>query len=124
MKLTELEPNFLRREIRPCHVGAPDCHTLSEHTEHEYYLPATFAVADGIEFLCPKCSDGKGPIGVHMVICWRPRVPAGVAPGPGRWEFTGTGLDDLSLVAGSSSIQLEGGCAAHFFVTNGAIRMT
>ncbi len=33
----------------------------------------------------------------------------------------GTGIADLTLVAGSSSVALQGGCKAHFFVRDGAI---
>ena len=82
--------------------------------------------ADGVMFLCPKCIvDKDGPIGTHSVICWRPRAITGdFSPGPGRWELVGTGLDDLSLVAGSSSVQLMGGCNAHFFVRSGEVVMT
>jgi hypothetical protein len=80
--------------------------------------------ADALMFLCPKCfAENGGPRGTHRVICNRPRVPLreGIYVGPGRWEFQGTGIDDLSLVAGSSSVLLLGGCNAHFFVRNGAI---
>lgn len=81
--------------------------------------------ADGVEFLCPKCFEANsGRVGTHAVVCWRPRVPPDIAPKPGRWEFQGTSLDDLTLVAGSSSVLLPGdggGCGAHFFVRNGAI---
>jgi hypothetical protein len=48
-------------------------------------------------------------------------VPADADPGPGRWEFQGTGLGALTLVAGSSSIQLLGGCNWHGFVRNGEV---
>ena len=122
MRLRDLEAEFYRREIRPCHIGAPDCNVVSEHTEHEYYVPASFTDADGVMFLCPKCwLANAGPVGTHGIICWRPRVPAGVRPGPGRWEFQGTSLDDLTLVAGSSSVRLDGGCNAHFHVRGGSI---
>ena len=123
MKLLDLDPHFIRRELRPCHVGAPGCLTVSEHNEHEWHIPCEMAEADGVIFLCPKCFvDNKGPEGTHSVICWRPRVPVGVPPAPGRWEFEGTGLTDLTLRASSSSILLTGGgCAAHFFITNGSI---
>jgi hypothetical protein len=78
--------------------------------------------ADGIWFLCPKCFQANGGrVGTHQVACWRPRVPQTISPTPGRWEFQGTSLKDLSLVAGSSSILLTSGCQAHFFVTNGEI---
>lgn len=90
-----------------------------------YYVNegTTIENADGICFLCPVCFEkNKGPIGTHAIICWRPRVPAEMSPSPGRWEFQGTSIDDLTLVAGSSSIKLESGCQAHFFVTKGEIK--
>jgi hypothetical protein len=78
--------------------------------------------AKGIRFLCPKCfAANGGPKGTHQVICWSPDVDCSWSPGPGRWSLHGSGYDDLSLVAGSSSVQLNGGCNAHFFVTGGAI---
>lgn len=80
--------------------------------------------ADGVLFLCPKCfAANGGPIGTHSVVCWRPHVPQTESPIPGRWQFEGSGLDDLTLVAGSSSVQLVGGCNAHFYVRGGAIQM-
>lgn len=80
----------------------------------------TIKRADGIVFLCPVCFvKNGGSRGTHSVICWRPRVPADVQPGPGRWEFVGSSLDDLTLVAGSSSIQLTGGCNWHGYVRDG-----
>jgi hypothetical protein len=82
------------------------------------------AQADGVWFLCPKCfsANGNSDVGTHWVICWSPKVPQTRNPVPGRWELRGTGLDDLSLVAGSSSILLTGeGCGAHFWITKGEI---
>ena len=98
----------------------------SIEASHEIYrVVDRIEDADGVEFLCPKCFKiNGGRVGTHAVICWRPRVPADVDPKPGRWEFLGTNLDDLTLVAGSSSILLpagEDGCGAHFFVRSGAI---
>lgn len=77
--------------------------------------------ADGVMFLCPKCfAANGGSVGTHRVICNRPRVPQSPKRvGPGRWEFVGTSMDDLSLVAGSSSVKLLGGCEWHGFVKNG-----
>jgi hypothetical protein len=126
MNLADLEAFFIRREKRPCLPGArePDCFTVSEHTEHEYHVPVeALAQADGVQFLCPVCfAANKGTIGTHSIICWRPRVPPDVCPKPGRWEFVGTGLHDLTLVAGSSSIFLQTAkCGAHFFIRNGLI---
>lgn len=89
--------------------------------DKSYRRDAKFEEADGICFLCPKCfvENGKSDIGVHSVICWKPHVPQTTFPVPGRWNFQGTGIADLTLVAGSSSIALQGGCAWHGFIRNG-----
>lgn len=104
MKLVELEPRFIRHiDGGSINVGA-----ISE--------------ADGIIFLCPKCfRKNGGKVGTHSIICWNPSVPIDVKPGPGRWNLEGTGYDDLSLVAGSSSIAISGGCTWHGFVTSGEV---
>lgn len=75
---------------------------------------STIGEANGVLFDCPKC-------GRHSVLCWsRSRgVPDGIEPGPGRWEMTGSGLDDLTL---SPSIDLSrngSGCGWHGWVKNG-----
>ena len=84
----------------------------------------TIPEADGVLLLCPGCFiKNKGPIGTHSIICWRPHVPKTVPPVPGRWEFYGTGIPDLTLKAGSSSIFCQPpGCGAHFFIENGWVR--
>jgi hypothetical protein len=106
-----LEPQFLRR-LNDTHWKEVD----------------TLKMADGIQFLCPKClrENNMSSIGVHSVVCWEPQVPPTMKPGPGRWEMTGKGYNDLTLTAGSSSIFLnsEGACQAHFFITNGEITFT
>jgi hypothetical protein len=113
LRLRELEAEFLYytgEEKRDMHIGDPPDVTLEQ--------------ADALMFLCPVCyAANGGPPGTHRVICNRPRVPLvdGKYVGPGRWEFLGTGIDDLTLVAGSSSILLQGGCGAHFFIRNGGI---
>ncbi len=77
----------------------------------------TFDDAQGVFFLCPKCyAANGGSVGTHAVICWSPKAPATIPPGPARWTMTGTGLDDLSL---SPSVQLTSGCMWHGFVTDG-----
>lgn len=76
--------------------------------------------ADGLILLCPKCFEAKsGKVGTHSIICWQPHVPQTMHPKPGRWAFEGSSLDDLTLVAGSSSILLTSGCGAHFWIRNG-----
>lgn len=110
MKLTDLDPKFLRREPR----DGREVHAFEED----------IAKADGVMFLCPLCFGANGgPAGTHSVICWSPKVPADVDPKPGRWNLVGSGLEDLTLVAGSSSVALRGGCNAHFFVRGGEIVM-
>lgn len=110
MRLTDLEPKFLKRE-------APNrwaCENVG------------MAESDGIMFLCPLCIvTHGGKVGCHSVICWRPRVPQDTRPTPGRWDYSpnSTGLHDLTLVAGSSSVLLQGGCQAHFFIIGGGIQM-
>ncbi len=105
MKLIELEPHFIKI------INSNSWTTDSSPQD-----------ADGIQFLCPKCfSDNKGPMGTHMIICWKPHVPQTFYPVPGRWNIVGNSYDNLSLVAGSSSVLLTGGCKAHFFVRNGEI---
>ena len=107
MKLTELEPQFLKW-IDDTHFS--DVDKIDE--------------ADGIFFCCPLCMKNANMHrpGVHGVICWEPNVPQTTSPTPGRWNMSGTGYGDLTLTAGSSSILLTGeGCKAHFFITNGEI---
>src|SRR5882762_3612372 len=108
MKLSELEPQFLKFD--PEH---PDTFGFVDQIDE----------ADGISFLCPVCFvANSGSVGTHSIMCWQPRVPQTVYPVPGRWNFSGTGYGDLTLTAGSSSIKLDGpGCGAHFSIKNGEI---
>jgi hypothetical protein len=108
VKLTDLEPEFLKRT-----------------SDNSSMRVDSILDADGVFFLCPVCFKANGGnIGTHACICWRPRVPLNIDPKPGRWEFEGTRLNDLTLVAGSSSILLTSGCKAHFFIRNGEIVFT
>jgi hypothetical protein len=81
-------------------------------TPEGWQLVDTIGEADGVIFLCPKCFEDSpvGAEGTHSVICWSPKIGQEHAPRPGRWNLVGTSLDDLELVAGSSSIQIQGGC--------------
>lgn len=82
----------------------------------------SLAQAQGIIFVCPLCLAANGGVraGVHSVICWFTGVPASVEPGPGRWNPSGTGIDDLTFVPpGAVSVQLIGGCNWHGFVIRG-----
>ena len=107
MRLIDLQPQFLRND--------PD----DLYTHH--YVQSKDE-ANGIEFLCPVCFEKNGgAIGTHAVICWDPTVAQDVHPVPGRWEMRGTGFEDLTLFASPTSVQLVGGCNAHFLVQNGQI---
>lgn len=71
---------------------------------------STLEEADGL--LLYSCPCGAG----HALLCWRRgRVPADAEPGPGRWDFSGSDLHDLTL---SPSVNL--GCW-HGFVRNGEV---
>jgi hypothetical protein len=108
MRLAELEPWLL---------------VVSEDGTR-YTRTENVAEADGIRFICPGCFSKDGnPIGKHSVICWRPRIPQTIHPTGGRWELEGTSIEDLSLIAGSSSVQLPPPCDAHFWIRNGEVVM-
>jgi hypothetical protein len=125
MKLVELDASFIRREVRQNEPKLVDDGQggTKEVLGDDHFIVDTLAESDGILFLCPKCFVANGgKVGTHSVICWRPRIAPDVDPKPGRWEFEGTSLNDLTLRAGSSSILLTGqGCQAHFHITNGEI---
>lgn len=116
MRFLDLEPKFLR---------IVDPKTWSWEGTSGSDVP--IAEAQGVMFLCPKCFEGNAhsSVGVHSVVCWF--LGRGVSdaeePGPGRWEPIGTGLADLTLHAGSSSVLLRGECDAHFFVRDGEVLM-
>lgn len=143
MRLTELEPQFLRFEERietqkrhkadgymddPAHVHTDEC--WEDYTGPQQYFPMVYTLADaqGIEFLCPKCfAENGGRVGTHAVICWsRSRgVPDHAHPAPGRWMLEGTGYHDLTLngdpPGNARSVLLLGGCDWHGFITNGEV---
>lgn len=106
MKLTELEPEFVRRL-----------------DDGRWETVPMLAEADGLEFTCPGCG------GHDMLVWFVGKVPNYALPGPGRWTPSGTGLEDLSLVP---SINLarkltaptadREDCAWHGFITNGEVR--
>lgn len=105
MKLIELAPEWLARE-----------------SDTVFRMVDTLAEANGIKFLCPKCfQQNQGAVGTHAVICWNPSVPQTTNPTPGRWNLVGTGFDDLSLVAGSSSVLLPPPCSWHGFIRAGEV---
>ncbi len=110
LTLIELEAHF---------IGQP---YANDRGNVVYPYADTLAEAKGVRYLCPKCfAENGGRVGTHGVINFCPEVGQEFRPTPGRWHLCGTGLHDLSLVNGSSSVALDGHCAAHFFVTDGRI---
>ena len=108
LTLRVLDAQLLRRDVRDGGIAWTHVDTVPQ--------------ADGVRFLCPKCLLAKGgAIGTHEVVVWSPKVPAKDDVSIGRWTLCGNTIEDLSLVAGSSSVKLVGGCNAHFFVTGGRI---
>lgn len=104
MKLRDLEGTFLR--LLP--DGPPGS---SEE------IGAERRDAHGVMFQCPKCvKDGCG----HYVICWFTGVDSAIAPKPGRWNPSGSTLDDLTFVPpGAVSVKLNAGCGWHGLVKDG-----
>jgi hypothetical protein len=107
MRLRDLDARFLR---------------LSKTEPNTYDIVESLADADGVQFQCPKCCQGKEQVielpdeigpdwkesgrrffrGPHYVICWFVgHVPDDLNPKPGRWTPSGTGLDDLTFVPGN-----------------------
>jgi len=105
MKLTDLDPRFLKSE-------GPYTHRYVDALEE----------AQGVKFLCPKCYvANNGPIGTHSVMVWfdKSGVLDSALPGPGRWNVSGSGFADLTLYP---SIHLSGeGCGWHGYVVSGNV---
>jgi len=136
--LRELEARFVRLEVRVdtnrrVRPEVWEVNKTGPYVESDFYDwtgPVEYHVhvdaideADGVMFLCPKCFDDPpvGPVGTHRVLCWSPKIGQDHDPKPGRWNLVGTSIDDLTLVAGSSSVLIQGGCQAHFFVRQGRV---
>lgn len=111
-----------------------DAHFIGNRTADGSFVRMTSLFgAQGVMFQCPKCAEGKergeedGRRFVHSVICWfktpigADPVPDDAFPKPGRWNPSGTSLDDLTFVEpGAVSVLLTGeGCGWHGFVRNG-----
>lgn len=112
MRLSQLEATF---------VGNL-CYTDSR--ESFRHLP-TKDGAQGLLLICPKCQN-------HSVLIWflnpcnAAPVPAEAKPGPGRWTFSGDGIETLSLTPSVDLSKIDNEhpespcrCYWHGFVTNG-----
>ena len=108
MKLTELEPEFLKR------------------TDTGMRTDVSMAEADGMWFLCPVCFEkNKGPVGTEHIICWfYGKVPDNITPWPGRWKPAGTGFADMTFVppVKGMAVSVKVGEHAHFCIVNGEIK--
>lgn len=137
MRLTELGPRFVRYdtrlEVRTFCVGDPLAWKAGDPTEEretdvEYLVFVDeLAAAQGVMFKCPLCyPKAGGPKGVHLVeVTFAGR---GVRDDEGchnrdgqptRWTVLGTGVADLTI---APSIELQGGCGWHGYVTNGVAK--
>jgi hypothetical protein len=99
MKLTDLEPQFLKR---------------SKPTEYD--LTNDIHEADALQMRCPACHWAWGRTGhghVHTLTLWLPEPPL--------WCFEGTGYKDLSLMAGRVAVTMTTGCRAEFWVKKGKV---
>lgn len=114
-----------------------DAHFVGEWTETTWRSYGQ-RIVDGVQGLCyqcPKCAvglvrgeaDGLGFVeGAHYILNWFTNpvnvapVPDAAFPGPGRWTFEGTSIDDITFVGpAAASVLLTGGCGWHGFVRNG-----
>lgn len=101
-----------------------DVELLTYVNGKEFRTDATsVAEASGVWFLCPKCyAANGGDVGTHRVLCWFAGrgVPDHIDPKPGRWNPSGTNIDDLTFVGpGAVSVLLTSGCGWHGFVRQG-----
>jgi len=115
MKLRQLEARFVKLVLEP-----PQEYWPQGRPTHHYV--DSLAEADGVFFLCPLCfAKNGGAVGTHMVGCWfKGKVPDWIEPGPGRWNPSGSSLDDLTFVGPEAvSVLLRAGCQWHGFVRNG-----
>lgn len=126
MRLTELEPSF--RIYLETTKGDPSIKPAGgdwgdDYPHTEIHKVDTFALAQGIWFLCPACfKKNNGPVGTHVVEVGfesrglLPKQSSHSRSGePSRWRATGTGYDDLTLEP-----SVDCGCW-HGFVRNGEV---
>lgn len=129
--LRQLDAHFLIHKIELADKGhgriLPDGSTQwGGFPVNVFYYTDSFAEADGISFLCPKCfKENNGIVGTHGIhIYFQGRkIPDELGRNSRgetvRWSASGTGLDDLVL---TPSILLEGpGCCWHGFVGSSGI---
>ena len=138
IRLTELEPDFIRYETRieTYDVIDGDHKTWVERgrptkpfTGPKEYIHHGFSFeeAQGISFLCPRCFvKNNGKAGTHTChVTFKGRyvgASQGIGDGKGgfpRWKAQGSGFEDLTL---TPSVQIVGGCGWHGYITDGEVR--
>ena len=135
VRLTDLDPQFIRLEIRVetrTHILGNVASWQPGDPTEEITGPVEFHVdvdglanAQGVRFLCSKCFAANlaknipGDLGTHSVICWFQGrgVPDSATPKPGRWAVSGMSLADLTLAP--SVLLLGEGCQWHGFIQQG-----
>ena len=125
MRLLDLEPEWVAdyKTDPRSYRRHDDVASGYQHPEPDDWPPLTrisLTQAQGVMFLCPVCFvKNGGPVGTESVLCYfRDRgVPDDAVPGPGRWNVTGTGFDNLTL---SPSVNVDKG-HWHGFIRNGEI---
>jgi hypothetical protein len=134
MKLSDLNPEFYRYDRRMTEVdiclgdsatwrdrGCPVDHRVEPR---DVRVPSSFADAQCLFFVCPKCAKEAGSVpGCHYIeVTFADRgvlADQGVTNKRGeyvRWNVSGTGFNDLTI---TQSILIESGCEWHGYITNG-----
>ena len=126
MKLTDLQPSWVRYETRMEERTFTDGKRVAptHYTIHVGNLDE----AQGVQFLCPKCfvQNGNSDIGTHW--CDVTFEDRGVRPDQGthnkagdpvRWAVSGNGFANLTT---QPSIQIVGGCEWHGVITGGEVQ--
>lgn len=107
MKLSDLEPQFLRYSLDGKHKAVSELNK-----------------ADGIRFLCPHCMvTQRDRILTHLTWYWfEGKVPDEVEPLE-RWTPKGTGYKDLSFVLTKNprSLQVLACCMSRAFLAEGEV---
>jgi hypothetical protein len=141
MRLTDLDPEFIRWEdrVEPTSRVAPGYDTGSEAGMAAWrsagfptvevvgpvtYIPQvqTLSEAQGVEFDCPKCTSGH-----RIAVAFAGRgvldhqASRDKAGRPTRWQVSGTSLGDLTLSPSVDCTGSDPNCW-HGFVTNGEIK--
>lgn len=122
MRLTELEPQFVRYENGPNPSGEGE-------SEFRHYVE-NIDEAQGVWFLCPVCfKHNGGAVGTHLIEA--SFADRGVKDNqgshnregqPSRWSVRGIGYGDLTLLPSILIDAAPPACSGwHGFVTNGEV---